>query len=232
MNNASRQHPLLRILVVIINVDKLPAITELLNGLYCYTQNHFRANGTATSEILNILGLGATEKAVATYILPNSLVSSALQNLSEEFSFRLPGKGIAFTIPVSGISGRALALVNHGASTLKDESEVINMEVEIGHHLIVVSVNQGYSEEIISAARQVGATGGTVWSARTANIENMTNLLGTSMQGEREIIAILSEKSKKLEIMQSLNEGFGVSSKAQGIVISLPVDHVAGLGKE
>ena len=231
MSNTNGQHPLLRILVIIVSADKMKAITELLNEFNCHVQSQFHASGTATSEILNIFGLGATEKLVATCVLPNSFVASVLRGLLEEFSFRLPGKGVAFTIPVSGISGQASALVNTDINIENTESEVSNMGIEIGHHLIVAAVNYGYSEELIDAARSVGATGGTVWIARNASSEHMVKLMGAPVQDEQEIVIILTEKSKKLEIMKALNDEFGVSSKAQGIILSLPVDQVLGLGK-
>ena len=231
MNKMNGQYPMLRILVVIVNANKMQAITDLLSGLNCRIQSQFHASGTATSEILNILGLGATGKIVTVCVIPNNLTGSVLQGLSDEFVLRLPGRGIAFTIPVSGISGRALALINPDNSTENTESEVSNMEIEIGHHLIIAAVNHGYSEELIDAARKVGATGGTVWTARNASIEHVVELMGAPMQDEQEIVVILTEKSKKLDIMKALNEGFGVASEAQGIILSLPVDHVSGLGK-
>ena len=221
---------MLRILIVIVNANKMQEISDLLSGLNCHIQSQFHADGTATSEILNILGLGATGKIVTACIIPNNLTASVMQSISNEFTLRSPGKGVAFTIPVSGISRRAAALINSN-NTENTESEVSNMEIEIGHHLIIAAVNHGYSEELIDAARQVGATGGTVWTARNASIEHVVELMGAPMQDEQEIVVILTEKSKKLDIMKALNEGFGVSSEAQGIIFSLPVDHVSGLGK-
>ena len=232
MNNEKVQYPLLRILVIIVDANKIHEITDLLNRLKCNRQTQFHANGTATSEILDILGLGAMGKIVTVCVLPTAHVESVLQSLSEEFYIRLPGKGVAFTVPVSAISGRALALINNGTNTHTTESEVIDMEIDIHHHLIVATVNQGYSEGIVAAARNAGASGGTVWSARNVITESSTNPVSALVQGEREIVAILAEKTIKLEILKVLNEEFGVSSEAQGVILSLPVDHVAGLCKE
>ena len=231
MNNVKEQYPLLRILVIIVNANKIIEVTDLLKQLNCKRQTQFRASGTATSEILNILGLGAMEKIVTVCVLPITHVRQVLHSFSEEFSIRLPGKGVAFTVPVSAISGRAFALINNDSDIQNHESEINSMGIDIRHHLIVATVNQGYSEGIIAAAHKIGASGGTVWSARSVNIENQANPIGAQVQGEREIVAILTEKTKKLEMLKVLNESFGFLSEAQGIIISLPVDKVTGLSK-
>jgi hypothetical protein len=52
---------------------------------------------------------------------------------------------------------------------------------------------------------------------------------GISVQDEKEIIAILSPRERKAPIMQAVSQAFGISSKAEGIIFSLPVDSVEGL---
>ncbi len=50
-----------------------------------------------------------------------------------------------------------------------------------------------------------------------------------SVQEEREVVIILAGKEDKLAIMQEIGKKCGMQSKAQGIVMSLPVDSVVGL---
>ena len=52
---------------------------------------------------------------------------------------------------------------------------------------------------------------------------------GINIQPEKEIIYILAEQEKKLAIMKVLGEKYGLHSEAQGLIISIPVDAVAGL---
>ena len=233
MKNVDGKHPSLRILVLIANADKSTSIAKLLSRLPSHIQHQFHADGTASSEILDILGLGAVEKIVTVCMLPAFHVESLLKGVFDDLSLHLPGKGIAFTIPVSGITERALTLINSETdqtATNSDENEVKNMEINIGHHLIIAAVNQGYSESIADTARQAGATGGTVWSARKSGLEETMKILGVPTQEEQEIIAILATKDNKLEIMKALNEKHGVTSEARGIIFSLPVDSVIGMG--
>ena len=235
MHNTNETPPMLRTLVLIVNANKSPRVTGVLDRHPSHIRHQFYADGTATSEILDILGLGVVEKMVTVCVLPSLSAKQLLNDLSDELTLHLPGKGVAFTIPVSGIAGGALSLINNdntpkGLDTTKNE--VTNMEISIGYHLIVAAVNQGYSEAIADTAKQAGATGGTVWSARKSGLEEPMKLLGAAMQGEQEIVSILAEKDKKLDIMNAINEKYGIASEAHGIIFSLPVENVVGLGKE
>ena len=234
MHNTNETPPTLRTLVLIVNANKSPRVTDVLDRHPSHIRHQFYADGTATSEILDILGLGVAEKLVTVCVLPKLPAKQLLRDFSDEFSLHLPGKGVTFTIPISGIAGQALSLINDDTQRVlgNTENEVNNMEISIGYHLIVAAVNQGYSEAIADTAKQAGATGGTVWSARKSGLEEPMKLLGVSMQGEQEIITILAAKDKKLDIMKAINEEYGVTSEAQGIIFSLPVEDVIGLGKE
>ncbi|MDR2517355.1 MAG: hypothetical protein LBC88_08260 [Spirochaetaceae bacterium] len=101
------------------------------------------------------------------------------------------------------------------------------MSNEIKHDLIVAVVNQGYSNELITAARGAGAYGGTVISARGMTHDGPVKFFGLSLQEDKEIILILAEKEQKLPVMQKVSLDFGISTQAEGIVFSLPVDALA-----
>ena len=233
MNNASLPSPTLRALVVIVNIDRSLDVSKMLEQTHIHIQHQFLAEGTASSEILDILGLGMMEKSVTVCMLPTTSINQLLHDTSEDLAFNLPGRGVAFTIPISGVSSRALTLIMGRCGDIETkETEVSDMEIDIGHHLIIILANQGYSEAIADAARQAGATGGTVWAVRKAGTHEALAILGVPMQEEREIVSILSTKENKLAIMNMLNEKFGIASKAQGFILSLPVDNVIGVEKQ
>ena len=76
--------------------------------------------GTASSRVLDLLGLGSTEKDVVLSFVPVSRVQEALSNLGEKMEFQKPGRGIAFSIPVNSIAG---ANVLHYFTTASLEEE-------------------------------------------------------------------------------------------------------------
>jgi nitrogen regulatory protein PII len=90
-------------------------------------------------------------------------------------------------------------------------------------------VNQGYSDELMAAAREAGAGGGTIINVRGLMHEGPVRFFGISVQEEREAIMILTNQEKKISIMRAISRDFGVDSKAAGIVYALPVDSVLGV---
>lgn len=76
--------------------------------------------GTASSRVLDLLGLGSTEKDVVLSFVPVNRVQEALSNLGEKMEFQKPGRGIAFSIPVNSIAG---ANVLHYFTTASLEEE-------------------------------------------------------------------------------------------------------------
>jgi nitrogen regulatory protein PII len=103
------------------------------------------------------------------------------------------------------------------------------MHAEIKYDLIVAVLNQGYSEEFMKAAREAGAGGGTVINARGLSSGGTKKIFGISIQDEKEIIIILSTRKKKTPIMSAVSKSYGVSTKADGLIFSLPVDEITGV---
>ena len=104
--------------------------------------------------------------------------------------------------------------------------------MESKYSMIMSFVNQGFSDDVMSAAKPAGASGGTVFHSRRVENEQTLQFWGISIQPEREIVLILAPKENKTAIMRAISEKCGVGSDAHGVVISLPVDDVAGLNKD
>jgi hypothetical protein len=76
----------------------------------------------------------------------------------------IPGRGIAFTIPLSSIGGKkVLQYLTVGQDVvIEEESTLKNTEYE----LLVTIANAGYIDTIMDAARNAHAPGGTVVHAK------------------------------------------------------------------
>ena len=100
------------------------------------------------------------------------------------------------------------------------------------HEVIFCIVNAGFSDDVMNAARQFGAGGGTVIRARgTANLE-AEKLFNIAVQPEKEIVMILVDTKIKNDILHALYKSVGLDSPGQGIAFSLPVESVVGLAKK
>lgn len=97
------------------------------------------------------------------------------------------------------------------------------------HEVILCIVNTGFSDEVMDAAREFGARGGTVIRARgTANAE-AEKLFNIAIQPEKEIVMILVESKLKNDILHALYRKVGLNTPGQGIAFTMPVESVVGL---
>lgn len=95
--------------------------------------------------------------------------------------------------------------------------------------LILVTVNQGYTEDVMDTARAAGARGGAVVRARWAGVDELQKISGSALQAEKEVLAIMAHNEERNAIMEAIDREHGTRSPAQGTVISLPIDDTARL---
>ena len=100
------------------------------------------------------------------------------------------------------------------------------------HQVVICIVNNGFADEAMDAARDVGARGGTVLSARgTANLE-AEKAFQIQIQPEKEIIMILVMNEIKDAVLHALYKSVGTHTPAHGIAFAMPVDNVVGIGAD
>ena len=177
--------------------------------------------GTATTEILDCLGLEATEKAVLFCMAPRS--ARLVHRAARELWLDIPGRGVLMTVPVSSIGGAAAR-----DYLLRQEAEDM-MEKELTHELIVVITNQGFTDRVMDAARGAGATGGTAVHAKGTGTELAKKFFGVSIAAEKELVFILTRAEDRKPIMKAVMTQAGMGTEAQSLVFSLPVSNIAGL---
>lgn len=222
----------LKLLVFIIDWSRTNKLKNVLEKEFVRFHYIFKGRGTASSEILDMLGIGSSEKAVAICLEPDFRVPFLVKEVSKSMGLHNPSSGIAFAIPISGINNHIIQMFNDETNEkIKNnlEKAAEKMENEAKYDLIITALNQGYSEELMSVARKAGATGGTVINARSVAHEGAVKFFGVSIQEEKEIIAILTTRSNKVGIMKAISQSFGISTEARGLIFSLPADNVTGI---
>lgn len=183
--------------------------------------------GTAASDILNYLGLEATEKAVIFSVQEEEKWIHIKKQLQRKLHIDAPGGGIAFIVPLSSIGGKkSLQFLLERQDYQKEEESTLK---DTAHELIIVIANQGNIEMVMDAARGAGAYGGTVIHARGTGMEKAEQFMGFSLASEKEMIFIVARKEEKNPIMKAIMEKAGADSRARSIVFSLPVTDTAGL---
>jgi hypothetical protein len=228
----SKGQPRLKLVFFIIDWNKAHLLSQVFD--HEHVRFHFisKGRGTASSDVLDLLGIGANDKAVVICLEQEILAPILLKEVREKVGHRSPGAGIAFSIPLSGINTPILRVFKD--SILKNEKIIPvqggeSMKSEIRNDLIVSIINQGYSDEFMTVAREAGAAGGTVINARGLAHSGPVKFFGVSVQDEKEIVLVLSSREKKVSIMQAVSEACGITTKAGGLIFSLPVDQVMGM---
>lgn len=192
-------------------------------------QYQFYGRGTASREMMDMLGLDSGEKNVMMSMLPKSFADEMLRRLKKDLRLGTSNTGVACTIPLSGGNSRLIQMVEYACAQREAQGMRRDNMQENEFQMIVAVVNQGFSEDVMAAARPAGAAGGTVFHSRRIGSEESVRLWGISVQQEKEAVMILSRKEEKLAIMQAICEKCGMDSDAQGIVLSIPVDSVVGI---
>ena len=113
----------LKLLVTIVNRSKETYYIDLLEQFEVNMQFVLYGNGTANSEMLNMLGLAETEKAVILSWIKEDKAEEIKQALDEKFHKIRNGKGIAYTIPLQSVVGVAIYQFLSNYQTTRTEAD-------------------------------------------------------------------------------------------------------------
>lgn len=227
----NRKKAAFRMLFLIATPKLVNKATGLFKEGNVPMQYVFHAQGTATSDVMDMLGLDGVDKNILMSMMPKFFADEMLKKLRKKLHLGMPNTGIAFTVLMSGGSGHLVQLIENlepeetGKFLDRKDADMTDNE----YSMIMAIVNQGYSEDVMNAARPMGASGGTVFHSRRIGSQEAMKFWKISVQEEREVVIILATKEDKLAIMKEIGQKCGMQSKAQGVVMSLPVDGIVGL---
>lgn len=187
----------------------------------------FHGEGTATSELMEMFGLEDTKKLVAISFVRERRIAPLYELLQDKLRLDQSGTGIAFTLPLSSISGYL--------PTILSECENLNQETKEepfmtnAYELIVTIVSNGYYDQVMEAAKAVGAKGGTVIHAKGLGSSEVVKFLGITIQPEKDVVLILADKDKRNAMMEKISEKAGLNTPGKGISFSVPITSALGL---
>lgn len=98
----------LKLLVTVVNREKGEFYLDFLQSFEVNFQTAMAAHGTASQETLRLLGLGESNKTVIFSVIREDMCDKALTALEQKFKTIKNGKGIAYTIPMTGTIGVAI----------------------------------------------------------------------------------------------------------------------------
>ena len=225
------RHASPRLLVLITREEDHRRLRDLLEDLQIPILFQCRGKGTAPSEMLDIFGLSGTTRQVTAGLLPREAVAGAFTAFRQHLSVHQRGRGIAITLPVTGLQAPVLELLEQRQAPEENTTEgaTVSMQEKSGYVVIWTSVDSGFSDDVVDAARAAGAKGGTVLKGLRRTSERSGQQLGLPLQEGQEFVMIVAPREKKGDILSAISAACGLRSEAHGLVLSLPVEDAVGL---
>ena len=97
------------------------------------------------------------------------------------------------------------------------------------YRAIFTIVDRGRAEDVMDAANEVGAKGGTIINARGSGIHETNKLFSMEIEPEKEMVMILSEKSVVDSIVSSIRKKLDIDKPGKGIIFVQEVSRAYGL---
>ena len=216
---------ILDMVMAIVDRDKAKLMAELFENHKLPMVLAVLGRGTATSEVLDLYGLEAKEKALLITVAGADMTKQLIRAAKHKLFIDVPGNGIMMAIPLKSVGGgKTLAFLSGGAAPDKAVPEM-----KFDHELIMAVINEGHTDPVMDAARSAGAAGGTVLHAKGTGGKLSEKFLGVSLADEKEVVLIVSKAGEKTAIMRAISDQCGVDTPSGAITFSLPISSVAGL---
>ena len=98
----------LKLLFTVVDRKKAEFFSDLIGQFKVNLQIVLPGEGTAKTETLRLLGLDDAARAVIVSVIRDDLAQSIFETLEEKFDTVRGGKGIAWSVPLSGAVGVAI----------------------------------------------------------------------------------------------------------------------------
>jgi len=219
----------IKLLVSIVERGRGSAIMKLYTERQVFLHCQCAGTGTATSEILNILGLGSSEKDVVLSWAAAGAAERLLTDLDADLRGAVKTKGIVFLLPLTGLNNLVASIIQYKTDPVKSNQKGEDPMEHSDSSLIFVVCNRGCTDAVMETAKAVGARGGTVVRARWTGVGDMESAYGLSLHAEKEILAIVARNDIRNELMQAINEQHGLRTESQAMICSLGIDRIVHL---
>ena len=224
-----------KLLVGIINKEDENRFSEIVNE--CATAIHFSGigHGTARSSYMSYFGFNEIEKRITMSLIPGTAEHNILSAVGHGLKLYLVGRGIAFTLPLSGISNiinNAILSGEARTDSPKNRAPISKKrETKSMHELVIAVVNRKYTDAAIDAARAAGATGATVFHTKSINNTKAEGAIGTTIDQETDSVFFLTTLEYKNQIMEAVRDTAGLKTEGGAVIFALPVDDLVGIGR-
>ena len=212
----------INMLFSIVGRGKGKAYMDMLTSCGISFHMQMTAHGTAPSEMMDIFGLGNTDKDVVISYATGAACRGYFNRITENVGQSLGYGGLVMCLRLSAINRLTEEVIKRSETQIQGgKKAVANTHKQ---QLILITVNQGYTAQVMQTAKKAGAMGGTILRARLASAEKLEQFGQIADQEEKEIISILASSGTAAKIMEEVNKELGFYTEASGMITALPVD--------
>lgn len=174
--------------------------------------------GTASNAILAALGLGDSSKEILLSVIKDEEIPRIMDAI-HQIKGKLK-KAVVAVIDCNTVYVRgAITQSKRGEDDMDEKWEMIQVVCE-----------DGYSEEVMAAARKAGAKGGTIIHAHGTCTEQDVKFFGAPIVPEKELLMIIVPSQKSDLIISAITGLECLHRPGLGVVFSLPVRAFENLG--
>ena len=95
--------------------------------------------------------------------------------------------------------------------------------------LILASVKPDYTDKVVDAGKDAGATGATIIPARGTGIREAKTFFGLTLESQTDIIMFLLGKHSVQSVLEAIQKAGEFDKPGTGIAFVMPVEQVIGL---
>jgi nitrogen regulatory protein PII len=183
-------------------------------GMAHYFASGDQADATVTEALIFTLMYDETDSVV------QEILRASLENPEHISGMALVLDAAAMVRPGSGIEHAQSAPERAGSERMQSDNT-----------LITSILTRGQADEIMSVARQAGATGGTILNARGTGTEDDVKFFGISLAPEKEMLLIVTRNEHAQAILEAICRLPVFSEPGGGIIYTTPVEEVFLLGR-
>ena len=211
--------------ISVVHPAVAPRMNAIVQSLELPLSIELLGRGTATKNVLDLLGLSTHEYHIIITIADRDRTARLIEEARRNLYIDAPGQGIIAATPIKSVGGgKTLANLNAGRPA---EGA---LEINYNYEIVLAIANEGYTDTVMEAAREAGARGGTVLHGKGTGSKDAAKFFGVSIASEKEVIMIVARATEKAAIMKSIINKAGTQTDAGAVVMSLPVSAVAGFG--
>lgn len=181
----------------------------------------FYGMGTINNPLLDFIGLADIRKEIIYMLADCELAGKALTTLSQHFKLEKPNHGIAFSTAIAKLDGSSSIRCNNNNEERGSD--------KVRYHIVNTIVEKGNAEDVISAAKAAGATGGTIINGRGSGVHETAKLFMMDIEPEKEIVMIISEAGNTEAIVESIKDKLHLNEPGNGIIFVQDIVSAHGL---